>query len=178
MKKKSTPKKSKNNTKKEKYPSFAFLNNYRNRTTRKDIVTEIFAEKLADELVDWATNSKRPTSIEKFMWARGLEIYDLRPYRKKYPFLDGAYQFVKMGIGADIEEKGLYREMDSGSAERKLPQYLKRCAKDREKIINLKAKAAAKEETKKEPTTFNIIMPDYTKKTPSEPIKKIGKSKS
>ena len=161
-----------------KQPNFMFLNNYRDRTTRKTIVTETFIEKLADELVDWALREERPTSIEKFLVTFGLNVSDLDTIRKKYSYFNGAFQFTKMIIGMDIEEKGLYREMDPGSAERKLNNYLSRSRKGFKWTEKVKAQARAAEEKKKEPIAFNINMVDYSKKV--EPIieeKKKSKSK-
>lgn len=175
MNKKSNAKNSKPNMVKENSPNFVILNNYRDRTTRKTIVTETFVEKLGDELVDWALNQKRPTSIEKFLATLGLLESDLTVIRKKFPYFDGAFNFTKMVIGKDIEEKGLYREMDPGSAERKLYHYLPRARNGIKWMEKIKAQARAQEEKKKEPIAFNINMVDYSKKV--EPITKEKKKK-
>jgi hypothetical protein len=181
MKKKSTPKNSKPSTKRKSAHKGGTCG-YRDNLFGGFVSWgPDFHDHVAQKLAHWAFDNRdrfeptadAATTLQDFYFSYGIPKQTFYNWLQASANLREARDFAVEVIGAHRERGGLFRKMDTALVAKTMAKYDIEDRKLEKWRIKLKAKAAAQEESKKEPTTFNIVMKDYSKK----PLENDKKSK-
>lgn len=97
---------------------------YFNMTTFKmSPVSDVFLEKLAADLCQWALHDEEALKLNTFFAERGIHQHTAEVWRKRNKKLDSAYSFAKQCIGDRREMGGLKRKLDSGMVSTTMAHY-------------------------------------------------------
>ncbi len=101
-----------NNTKKTQKPS-PFYDQYRDLFTLKmKPIPEIFIEKIAVELIDWAKNNKDALVLRDFFHEKGIPVSSYKQWAQRNEVLRQAVEEAKYLIGSRREKGAIKRQYD------------------------------------------------------------------
>ncbi len=91
-------------------------------------ISEIFLEKLGEDLVKYATaehddKKKEALSIFKFFKQKGIGSDNIKRWRERSPMFNGAYVFALEAIGERREMGAITKDFDSATVRVSMPKY-------------------------------------------------------
>ena len=117
---------------------------YFNMTTFKmSPVSDVFIDRLAADLVQWALHDENALKLNTFFAERGIHQNTAQTWRERNKKLDDAYSFAKQCIGDRREMGGLKRKYDSGIVSSTMAHY----DQDWKALAEWRAKMKAENET-------------------------------
>lgn len=86
-------------------------------------VTEMFLERISQELIMWAEKETKQYKIAPFFDEKRIAYDTYTRWAKKYPQFGAAYQLAKSILGTRREYGALERKLDAGTVINMMPHY-------------------------------------------------------
>lgn len=128
---------------KEKKPKVVMLDEYFNfMTFKKDFITNTMMERLAQELVEWASTNDDAIKIKQFCALKGISEKKWHDWYTRYDVLREAHDHAKTIIGNRREAGAMTRKYADGPTTFMLPMY----DSDWGEMMERRAKLASKDD--------------------------------